>query len=102
MRGHIGSVLWACTDCLMVSANGEAEGAPADHGERYAVGVEREVNGYGHLVPGLPGGCAHPDQEDPETGSECDCDYDAFSRAACQVCGEPLAGERHALTVITV
>lgn len=35
-------------------------------------------------------------------GRDCDCETDAFARSACDVCGSPLAGERHAVTFWTI
>jgi len=97
------STLWVCTDCIVMLANGD-EPAGMDTEQlvgfigRHRGGIERELSGgYGNVVAGGACTCGATDSEDHAGG----CQSDGFSRAACDLCQSPLAGERHLATVIT-
>lgn len=81
-----------CPDCLTVAANGAGE-TSAEHLARYTAAQHREEAHYGNgteLVaecPDVYGTCRNDD-------GEC-TSGDTFSRAACDWCGDTLAGHRH-------
>lgn len=99
----IASTLWVCTDCIILTANGDmpatmTDAELADWTARYGAGIMRETAGYGNVVAGGPCTCGASTAE-WEAHAD-DCGHDAFSRAACQLCQSPLAGERHVASVI--
>lgn len=84
---------WACTDCIQLIANGEA---PADMSPEEVTAWQARIDQHTvgvDVVPGGPhrDGCKRDDRY-------CDCEYDAFSMAPCDVCGGNLGGARHAVT----
>ena len=91
----LGSMLWVCTDCIMLLANDDSSGVPESEREafldRFAAGIDRELDGrYGHVVPG---GSHTPACEWSEGGDYCDCEHDTFSRAeSVNLNGAPSAG----------
>lgn len=90
---------WACQDCLIMIANGEA---PCDLTESelagYLADVERLTAGY-HLVAGLPS-----DEHTCEPAARaagCGCETIGFSWHPCEVCGGNLGGDRFAVSFLT-
>lgn len=93
---------WACTDCLMLLANGET---PPDLDEtateEWVAEIDRRTDGYHVAVGG-----EHDDEcpnVDHETGqwlgtTDCYCETEEFSWSQCDVCGSRLGGSRHAVT----
>jgi hypothetical protein len=100
------SVSWACTDCLMVLANGEY---PPDQTEaernEYKSRMERCIGDsevtLGMLASEHADDCPNK-KADTYNGHwdsvECSCETYSFSWSACDVCGSNLGGERHAVT----
>jgi hypothetical protein len=100
----IATQLWVCTDCRIAIEYGLGDATvnmsqPDEDAftERYLAGLDRECHGiYGYLVNG---GSHNPDcANDGE--SDCDCEYDSFSRGWCDLCHSHLAGERFAATIL--
>lgn len=91
---------WACVDCLMWLANGEA---PVDMSQEDVTAWRAKVDarnaGYDITL-----GMLSEDHDDAcprkhgDTDVECDCEIDTFSWSACDVCGSNLGGERHAVS----
>jgi hypothetical protein len=79
--------LWVCTDCLF-AREGEAPESP-----------DREPWG---LLEGteVTSGMTWEEHADdcPRERGECECEVRDFDWRACDGCGSPLGGERHAYT----
>jgi len=95
---------WACTDCLILLANGEDPVDSMTEAEisawhkdirrknRYrdvTLGLAREEHACTADFGGMTAG---------EAGGECDCETRTFSSMSCDHCGSTLAGERHAIS----
>lgn len=85
---------WVCTPCIMLAANGPDDETPAD--------ALTLVPPFHHSSPGLVTD-EHVDPEEcqrtADAGDQCGCEYRSFVTRPCEGCGNPYAGERHALTV---
>ena len=84
-----------CTDCLMVAANGESEGA--DEGYEWPADMDGWIVSPGH---------AHTVElcgADVVNGTA-DCPYDegSFSWVPCDVCRRPLGGDRYPATMFKI
>jgi hypothetical protein len=88
---------WACTDCIMIIANGDGSGIEdlAGHESRMA-GQAAKVPAGWDLVPG--GEHADSCTEAVRDAAGCDCESDSFSMSPCDTCGSNLGGARHAVT----
>lgn len=85
---------WACTDCTILLANGEA---PADMSEDQVTAREDQIDarnaGYTITL-----GMLREEHSCDGTSDECDCEVTSFSWSPCDVCGSNLGGERHAVS----
>jgi hypothetical protein len=93
---------WACTDCLMLLANGETSPEwTQEETDAYVARVE-ERNPAGSITLGMvreEHECADDDgQTENDRGGECECEQQSFSWSPCDVCGSNLGGSRHAVT----
>jgi hypothetical protein len=89
---------WACTDCLVLLANGE--NPPWDSDAEIAAWhdeIDRRNAGY-NVTPGMP----REQHACPEDTEECECETDSFSWCDCDVCGGNLGGERHAVSFFQI
>lgn len=87
---------WACSDCIMLIANGDGSGIedPESH-ERNMGAVAARIPANWHLVCGGE----HSDECTPaDRDAGCDCETQPFSWQACDTCGSNLGGARHAVT----
>jgi hypothetical protein len=97
------SVSWACTDCLILLANGDD---PAEKNEQeladWHAAIDRHIGDseitIGMLASEHADDCPVKIQDTHDAVDECDCETDSFSWSACDVCGSNLGGERHAVT----
>lgn len=95
MAELIADDLWLCTDCTMLTANGELGQGDADADKAHADAMTAHLGADWHRGLVL-GGCTHAaDGED-----SCGCDRVEFSSRGCDGCGSPLAGYRHVAAVI--
>jgi hypothetical protein len=85
------ATLWVCTDCIVKLANDEDPTEPTEY-EPLSLLAGQDV---------APGGAVHDycDNAPEWIGAECECEVRGFTYAACEGCGCPLGGERHAVTV---
>jgi hypothetical protein len=96
--------LWACTDCLMLFANGET---PPELGEdetaAWFAEIDRRTDGYHVAVGGAhEDGCPNLAPDGSWDGStDCDCETEEFTWRSCGTCGSHLGGSRHAVTLFT-
>ena len=70
------STLWACTDCVILLANGDMPPEPTEYAPMALLDENVSLGGAEH------------------EGEVRDFDW-----SACDGCGSPLGGERHAVTV---
>jgi ferredoxin len=88
---------WACTDCMILLANGEAPADMTDaENDAWVAAIDEHTAGY-NLTLGMLAedhSCAGDNGQRPE---ECSCETNSFSWSACDVCGSNLGGERHAV-----
>jgi hypothetical protein len=108
---------WACIDCLILLANGDGpqymtdddlsdyERHVADTRDRYRVHLGHASEDHeGYHCPRKGGWNEWDDELDdyvevaPDPDGECDCEVIPFDTRGCDVCGSPLAGEKHAVT----
>jgi hypothetical protein len=97
---------WACTDCLILLANGDAP-AELDEAELAAWLAEIDTRNAGYQITlGLlreDHACTdEAGQTEADRGGECECEVQSFSWSACDVCGSNLGGERHAVSFFKV
>lgn len=97
---------WACTDCLMLLANGES---PPEMTEAELAAWQENIDtrnaGYNITL-----GMLREDHEcideagqtASDLGGECECEINTFSWSACDVCGSSLGGERHSVSFFKV
>lgn len=94
---------WACQDCLILLANGEAPPEMTEtEVKAWQAEIDRRNAGY-NLTLGMvreEHSCTADfgGQTAGEAGSECDCETQSFSWSACDVCGSNLGGSRHAVS----
>jgi hypothetical protein len=93
---------WACTDCLILLANGEV---PADLSESEAAAWQEQISerndGYNLTLGMLREEHSCRDSEGrtaSDLGGECDCEVNSFSWSPCDVCAAHMGGERHAVS----
>lgn len=94
---------WACTDCLVLLANGED---PADTMTQLEINdwhreIDRRNAGYEITLGMLREDHSCQDENGntaSDNGDECNCEVKTFSWSACHVCGSNLGGERHAVS----
>jgi len=87
--------LWVCQGCMLMHANGEDEGRPADMPEPWALWADEPAGSVtmGAAVHGASGTddeCADDD--------DCECEHVTFATSRCGACGTHLAGDRYAFT----
>lgn len=93
MSERTGYTYWVCQDCYFVHHYGdEAENIEVAD-PLSLIPDDAEVTA-GLLADAHAYGC-----DALETGTECECETQTFSRWRCDGCGTGLAGTRHALTV---
>jgi hypothetical protein len=93
---------WACTDCIILIANGETPPElTGDEADAWLAAVSDRNAGY-HVAPGMfreDHACTdEAGRTAGDNGGDCDCETLAFTWSACDVCGSNLGGERHAVT----
>ena len=97
------AVSWACTDCMILLANGDD---PTDMSEAelatWHTAIDEHI-GIGEITLGMlasehDGSCPVNIENDHSAVDECDCETNPFSWSPCDVCGGNLGGERHAVT----
>jgi hypothetical protein len=95
---------WACTDCMILLANGEDPAGHMTEDEISAWHAEIDHRNAGYnLTLGMLAE-DHDCLDDfggmtaAEADQECDCETHSFSWSACDVCGSALGGERHAVS----
>lgn len=93
---------WACDDCTVMIANGDASGVSDDDRERWEAGYAAtfadpniESISVGTSMRAVD--CSHVSDSDLEEHSA-QCDTEEFSRRDCDVCGSTLDGRRHGVT----
>lgn len=90
---------WACTDCIMLVANGET---PPEMNEEdtaeYLAEIDRRADGF-HVGYGGEHEEDCPNMEDGQWKgtTDCYCETIEFSWSQCDVCGSNLGGARHAV-----
>jgi hypothetical protein len=86
---------WACTDCLIMLANGDE---PSDMNSQEQIDLWRKhfdaTRSEYHVTLGM----LREDHSCPDGTEECGCEVIPFSGSKCDVCGTRLAGERHAVS----
>lgn len=92
--------IWVCVDCHLTHHGVREDDTPLDHEPM------SEINNDDSIVEVTSGmgledhDCVNAVDVDPWVGRvECDCEHRDFVTSACQGCGSPLAGDRHALTI---
>jgi hypothetical protein len=81
---------WACVDCLVLLANGDAPTYMTDDHEGYHCPKQGGWDEYEQFT-GTYTVAADPD-------AECDCETIPFGTMGCDVCGSGLAGEMNGVT----
>lgn len=95
--GEPTSPLWVCVDCYVLHVNGEVSDDVSDPDSLLSKIGDMEVTA-GILAEEHADDCAMRNYPDVPDNHECDCETRTFSWSACEGCGSPLGGERHALT----
>jgi hypothetical protein len=96
----IHSTGWACTDCLILLANGETPPEmDEDQAAAWLADIDRITEGFSVVLGGEHDEDC-PNMVDGEWSghTDCYCEREEFSMRQCDVCGSPLGGSRHAVT----
>lgn len=108
MRDRKHTTGWACSDCLMLMANGEApDHMDAVETTLFLESFERHTEAYdvslGLVAEEHDAECRNVDHEAGEWlgGNDCECETQTFSWKFCDTCGSTLGGFRHAVTFWT-
>lgn len=91
------TLLWVCTDCIVLHANGEEPADPTEYEPLSLIPEDADVT-MGLLWEEHADDCANRAAE--ELVEECSCETREFSHSRCDGCGN-LPGTRHALTLWT-
>ncbi len=93
---YVSADLSACTDCLVLIANGETDPAlTEDETAEYVDRVQANWPDYQWLLTTGAVDCEHCSYPDGEEQTDCE---PWFSRSSCDVCHSPLGGDRHHVT----
>lgn len=89
---------WVCVDCYVLLVNGDVS---PDLSEEESAKLLSKFEDF-RAMPGM-GSNEHSEEcrELLQSGDyqDCDCENDSYSTSACDGCGSPLHGERHAVTI---
>jgi hypothetical protein len=93
--GHY-CTLWVCTDCLFAHEYAEAPTEPTGYEPLCKITDPADDLSTGLLDQHHADGCTR----DIRDSEGCECEEDSFSSRWCDGCGCPLAGTRHAMTLV--
>lgn len=85
---------WVCTHCFIHMVNGDCTET-----DTCGTGVIPEpMHLFGNMEV-TPGSLDHECRDEGgELADECECERQSFTWSACDGCGDPCGGERHAVT----
>lgn len=94
---------WACSDCLMLLANGETPPEMTEaETSAFLSHLETTIGDLDVTLGGdhdYANGCRNVDADGSWLGTtDCDCETVEFSWSRCSTCGSSLGGSRHAVT----